>query len=88
MFIDKNLLLNILEHYYKYGVNCCRGSWGAAQLLLQMNPRTLGFYGAELLKDAAVGELLEAGIDESQILELSGSGLQNAAAVWEQLEAP
>jgi len=30
-----------------------------------MNPRTLGFYGAELLKDAAVGELLEAGIDES-----------------------
>ena len=75
----------ILEHYLKYGVNCCRGS---ARQLVQMNPRILSFSSAELQKDATVGELLEAGIDESQILELSGSGLQNAAAVWEQLEAP
>jgi len=30
-----------------------------------MNPRTLSFSGAELLRDAAVGVLLEAGIDES-----------------------
>jgi len=64
MFI-KNLLLNILEHYLKYGVNCCRGSWGALQQLVEMNPKTLSFSGAELLKDAAVGELLEASIDES-----------------------
>ena len=33
---------------------------GATQQLVQMNPRTLSFSGAELLKDVAVGELLEA----------------------------
>ena len=67
------------------GVEIC---WGAAKQLIQMNPRTLSYSGAELLKDAAVGELLEAGIGESQILKLSGSGLSKAAAVGEQLEAP
>ena len=66
------------------GVDCCRG---AAQLLVQMNPKTRSFSGAELLKDAAAGELLEAGIDKSQIPELSGSGLLKAAAVGELLEA-
>ena len=30
-----------------------------------MNPRTRSFSSAELLKDAAVRELLETGIDES-----------------------
>jgi len=30
-----------------------------------MNPRTLSFSGAKLLRDAAEGELLEAGIYES-----------------------
>jgi len=30
-----------------------------------MNPKTRSFSGAELLKDAAAGELLEAGIDKS-----------------------
>jgi len=36
MFIDKNLS-EYMEHYSKYGVNCCRGIWGAAQLLALMN---------------------------------------------------
>ena len=44
------------------GVNFCSG---AAKQLVWMNPRTLSFSGAKLWKDAAVGELLKAGIDES-----------------------
>ena len=52
-----------------------------------MNPKTRSFSGAELLKDAAVGELLEAGIVE-WTRSFSGAELLKAADVGELLEAP
>ena len=51
-----------------------------------MNPRSRSFSGAELLKAAAVGELLEAGIDE-WTRSFSGAELLKDAAVGELLEA-
>ena len=48
-----------MEALLNCGVDFCLG---ATQQLVQMNPRTLSFSGAELLKDVAVRELLEAGI--------------------------
>ena len=49
-----------MEYSLKYGVNCCRGSRGAVQLLVMMNLQNTELSGAGLLKAASFRELLSS----------------------------